>query len=176
MGQNGWTPITERMCAHNSVVRTVSTWLVLGAVVVVALAAAVDAFLVDESDESAPATTRFSEPSPRAGEATGDIPRCERNQLRLVIEDLETPTAALQHVRGDPCETENLAISITIPGRLGRVLGPRGAFGGLLSPNSQQIVQFRYSPACNERGPFLAVVRAGRYTTQRRIPALRCGL
>lgn len=159
-----------------SVVRTVSTWLVLGAVVTVALAAAVDALLVDESDESAPATTRFSEPSPRGGEATGDIPGCERNQLRLVIEVPETPTAALQHVRGDLCETENLAIRITIPGGRGRLLGPRGAFGGLLPPNTQQIVQFRYSPACNERGPFLAVIRAGPYTAQRRIPALRCGL
>jgi hypothetical protein len=159
-----------------SAVRTVSTWLVIGAVGAVALVAAVDAFLVDESDESAPATTRSSEPSPRVGEATRDIPGCEKNQLRLVIEVRETPTAALQHVRGDLCETENLAIRITIPGGRGRVLGPRGAFGGLLSPNSQQIVQFRYSPACNERGPFFAVVHAGPDTAQRRIPALRCGL
>ena len=159
-----------------SVGRAVSTWLVVGAVGAVALAAAVDALLVDESDESATATTRFSEPSPRDGEASGAIPGCERNQLRLVIEVAETPTAALQHVRGGLCETENLAIRITIPGGRGRVLGPRGAFGGLLSPNSQQIAQFRYSPACNERGPFLAVARAGPYTAQKRIPTLRCGL
>ena len=158
-----------------SVGRAVSTWLIVGAVGAVALAAAVDALLVDESDES-PATTRSSEPSPRDGEAAGAIPGCEQNQLRLVIEAPETPTAALQHVRGGLCEAKKLAVRITIPGGRGRVLGPRGAFGGLLSPNSQQIVQFRYSPACNERGPFLAVVRAGPYTAQRRIPALRCGL
>lgn len=159
-----------------SVGKTVSTWLVVGAVGAVALAVGVDALLVDESDESAPATTRFSEPSPRDGEATGAIRGCDRNQLRLVIDVPETPTAALQHVRGGLCEAENLAVRITIPRGRGRVLGPRGGFGGLLSPNSQQIVQFRYSPACNERGPFLAVVRAGPYRTQRRIPALRCGL
>lgn len=162
---------------RTSVVRKASTWVLLVALAAVALAATVDVLLSDDSDESAPATTRSREPSSRAGATTRDIPRCERSQLRLVIEILDgTPTAAVQHVRGGLCETENLPISITISEGRGRVLGPIGAFGGWWSPNSQHFVQFRYSPACNERGPFLAVVRAGPYTAQRRIPGLRCGL
>jgi hypothetical protein len=143
----------------------------------VALAVTVDAFLLDDSNGSAPATTRVREASSGGAATRPKIARCERGQLRLVIEILDgTPTAALQHLRGDLCETENLPITIAIFEGRGKVLGPRGAFGGLWSPNSQRIAQFRYSPACDERGPFLAVVRAGPYAAQRRIPAVRCGL
>jgi hypothetical protein len=132
------------------------------------LAVAVDAFRGDS--DGASATTGAREPRANIG-------RCERGQLRLVIEILGgTPAAALQHVRGRLCETENLPISVMISGGRGRVLGPRGAFGGLFSPNSQRVAEFRYSPACDERGPFVAVVRAGPYLAQARIPALRCGL
>jgi hypothetical protein len=162
---------------RKSVVRRLPTWLLIALVGGVALAATVDALLLNDSDGSAPEATGVRDPSAGAEATTRTLPRCERSQLRLVIEILKgIPTAALQHVRGGLCETENLPISITIPGGRGRVLGPSGAFSGSWSPNSQHIAQFRYSPACNERGPFLAVVRAGPYTAQQRIPALRCGL
>lgn len=153
--------------------RRFPTWLLIAFVGGVALAATVDALLPDDSDGSAP----VRDPSSGAEATTRNLPRCARSQLRLVIEILDgTPTAALQHVRGGLCEAENLPISITIPDGRGRVLGPIGAFRGSWSPNSQHIAQFRYSPACNEPGPFLAVVGAGPYTAQQRIPALRCGL
>jgi hypothetical protein len=154
----------------------VPAWLLIGAVAAIALAATVDALLGD-ADGSPPATTGVRELPSDTLATRPNIARCERGQLRLEIEILGgTPTAALQHVRGGLCETENLPIAITISDGRGRVLGPRGAFQGSWSPNSQRIVQFRYSPACDERGPFLAVVRAGPYTAQKRIPALRCGL
>jgi hypothetical protein len=158
-------------------VRRFPTWLLIAFVGGVALTATVDAVLLDDSDESAPEATPVRDPSSGAEATIRNLPRCARSQLRLVIEILDgTPTAALQHVRGGLCEAENLPISITIRDGRGSVLGPIGAFRGLWSPNSQHIAQFRYSPACNERGPFLAVVRAGPYTAQQRVPALRCGL
>lgn len=150
------------------------TWLAIAGVAVVALAAAVDAVRhpIQPGRLRTTSTERTAVRTPP--------PPCREDQLALAIEFLDAPVALLRHVKGEPCRQQETPVSVRIVARHGEgnglLLGPEGSFAGLFAPGVEAVIGFRYSPPCDERGPFVAVVRAGHHAVRERIPVLRCGI
>ena|ERR671919_921648 len=157
------------------------TWLAVGCAGAVALAAALDTVLSSSSgDQATPALPPTTSEGTTANVGTSRLRRCGEDQLALEIEFLDAPVAILRHVRGDPCRQPATAVSVQIVTRRGEgnglLLGPEGSFAGLFATGVEAVIAFRYSPRCDERSPFIAVVEAGRYSVRERIPVLRCGI
>jgi hypothetical protein len=153
------------------------TWLAIAAVVAVALAAVLDAVpSSDSSRHSAPLTSSEAETTT----ARAPPPPCRADQLALAIEYLDAPVAILRHVEGEPCRLSETPVSVRILARRGEgkglLLGPEGSYSGFFASGVERVIAFRYSPRCDERGPFVAIVRAGDYAVRERIPVLRCGI
>lgn len=107
-------------------------------------------------------------------------PSCRDDQLALTIEFLDAPVAILRHAEGGPCRLSDTPVAIRIFARDGQgqglLLGPEGSFDGLFASGVEEVIAFRYSPNCDERGPFVAEIQAGHYSVRERIPVLRCGI
>jgi hypothetical protein len=151
------------------------TWLVIAALGAVVLAATLEAVLRSEPGPDQQTTseddTTTAQPSPAS---------CREAQLALVIGYLDSPVAILRHVKGEPCRVAETSVSVRILSRdgdgEGLLLGPEGNLGGFFASGVEEWAPFRYSPRCGERGPFVAVVRAGDYVARERIRVLRCGI
>jgi hypothetical protein len=157
-----------------------ATWVVVGFVAVVVIAAALDAVFFRSH---APASTR--------GTTTEAAPPCRSNQLKLRINSggpAEPPPhedyVTLNHIRGGACSfpRRSMRSLIFAPDGLtsGGVwqVGPghddfAGTYGGSLSGH---LVRFRFSPSCRQPGPFVAQVRVGNYVASRKIQVFRCGI
>jgi hypothetical protein len=151
------------------------TWLAIASLGAVVLAAIFEAVL-------------RSEPGPEQQTASEDdtttarpsLASCHEAQLALVIGYLDSPVAILRHVEGGRCRIGEKSVSARILSRDGEgqglLLGPEGNLGGFFASGIEEWAPFRYSPRCGERGPFVAVVRAGDYVTRERIRVLRCGI
>jgi hypothetical protein len=114
--------------------------------------------------------------------ASSPPPPCQQDQLTLEVEILDNPLASLRHAQGGPCLSRDLRLTVQIFTRSGRgkglLLGPKTGFEGgvVFSRGTAEMVGFRYSPRCDERGPFVAAIRAGAYSVRERITVHPCGI
>ncbi len=109
--------------------RTHLSWLVIGGVAVVLIAAAVDALRPSDSEtppaEGGLAQEREREeqapeeaPAALVGTETAPLERCTVQQYALRFERLGgTPVLALAHVWGSPCRTPRIPIEVSLFGR-----------------------------------------------------------
>jgi hypothetical protein len=151
--------------------RRLATWLVVGFLGAVVIAATIAALARDGDGNSA---------------ALGDTsastlvvaPPCRAAQLALSIEMRSgRPVVVLRHVSGPSCDVGTLRIVTTVRDRRGeRVLAQdtRGAFSGEISSDVEFIGGFVYTPFCNQKGPLLASVTVGDLTASRTVPLRRC--
>jgi hypothetical protein len=93
-------------------VRGVVTWAALGVVAIIAAAAGVDAFRSDATTEPLKRPAADA-PTPVLFPATRAYPRCERDQLALVIIGSSRPDIAIRLVRGDACRRVRLRLFVT---------------------------------------------------------------
>jgi hypothetical protein len=158
--------------------RTRLTMLAVTGVLVVALAATLDAVLAPDSSQRRPSPTTASEAAGTNRNPSSPPPRCRDDQLALAIELPNGPVAIMRHVRGEACRLRDTGVSVRTFVRGGREKGlllvQEGNFNGLYVRGFEDTLSFRYSPLCDEHGPFVVRVRAGAYTARRRIPA--CGI
>jgi hypothetical protein len=164
------------------------SWLVVGGVAVVLLAAAVDAL---RSSGSKTATSNGALSQVREGEerGTGDaapttgidttgasLERCTAQQLGLQAERLGGgPVLALAHVRGSPCRTPRIRIDISLfdrkGGRVQAYTDIQQAFAPTsLSPNVEVIAGFQVTYLCGGRKPRRFVAEARPYVVRGGLP------
>jgi hypothetical protein len=176
-----------------------ATWIVVGFVAVVVIAATLDAALFRHH---APASTRGT--TSEASDVTGrfiplvDVVRpCARDQLELGIEQRTRPDdgplvgiygAELHFVKGHACSfsLRDVSVQISTPAGAGKgILRVFRAYSNqsvALGPASVGAVPhwwffpFRYSPKCGEHAPFLALAKVGPYVASREVPVLPCGI
>jgi hypothetical protein len=176
-----------------------ATWIVVGFVAVVVIAATFDAvFFRSHAPASTPGTTSV------ASDVTGSLsvpssaapPPCRSHQLELRINSggppeppLHDDYVTLDHARGGACSFSGLMhLQISTrdgPGQGVLRIAPlpnvhdeavdlTDAYAGSLL--RRRVVPFRYSPKCSERGPFVAHVRVGAYVATGKIQVFRCGI
>ena len=172
--------------------RTRLSWLVIGGVAVILVAAAVDA--LRSSGSKAPSAERglvrdgerggqTMEDVPLAGVTeteTGPLERCAPQQLALRVERLGgTHLIALAHVRGGPCRTARIPIEIRLFYRKGSPVNPNTAGGSVwsqafaptnLSPGVEAVAELHVSYECGERRPGLLVAEARPYVARKWLP------
>jgi len=171
-----------------------ATWVVVGFIAVLVIAATLDAVFFRSHAPAATGGTT-SEAS-----VTGFLsvpfsaapPRCTSHQLELTINSHGPPPpqaphddyVSLTHSQGRACSFSgfiDLRIS-TIDGPARGVLRidpNRRDFTDAYGPaflNGTHLLRFRYSPKCGERGPFVAVAHVGPYVASREIRVFRCGI
>jgi hypothetical protein len=150
--------------------RRLATWLIVGFLGVVVVAATIATLVRD--DDGNPAA-RDTSPATRVS-----VPRCRTAQLALSIEMRNaSPAVVLRQVSGQPCDVGTLAIATSVRDQEGEpVLAQdfRGAFTGEISADVQFISGFVYTPLCNQKEPLVATVRAGDLTASHTLPIRRC--
>jgi hypothetical protein len=176
-----------------------ATWVAVGFVAVVAIAAALDAAFFRGH---VPASNRGT--ISKARDVTGTfiplvevVPPCARDQLELRIEQRTRPDdgplvgtygAELHFVQGHACRFSLRDVSVQISTPAGAGQGILRVFRAYRNPSVALgpasigavphwwFFPFRYSPKCGEHGPFLAVAHVGPYVARREVPVLRCGI
>lgn len=171
------------------------SWLVIGGVAVILVAAAVDAIRSSEPSASSPsretARERSAGKTTLAGVTTPEsLPRCTVQNLALSIDVLgETASIVVRHVWGRPCHLAPLPVRLSLTNRFGgRVRlatvggGPdvQSRVGGDFSPGFERLIDIPYlaDPPlanCNSRGPFTAFVIVGPYSVQRKLSGSEVG-
>jgi hypothetical protein len=169
--------------------RTRLSWLVIGGVAVILVAAAVDAIRSSEPSASSPSRETATERSARETTLAvvttpKSLPRCTAQNIGVSIEVLGgTATIVVRHVWGRPCQLAPLPVRLSLTNRLGgRVRlatvedGPdvQSRVGGDFSPGFERLIDIPYlaNPQlanCNSRGPFTAFVIVGPYSAQRKL-------
>jgi hypothetical protein len=156
--------------------RTRLSWLVIGGVAVILVAAA--AVAIRSSEPSALSPNRVAATERSAGEATlagvttpESLPRCTVQNLALSIDILGgTATVALRHVWGRPYHLDPLPVHLSVTDRVGKRVrlaavggGPdvQSRVGDDFSPGFERLIDIPYlaDPPltnCNSRGPFTA--------------------
>jgi hypothetical protein len=161
--------------------RTRLSWLVIGGVAVVLIAAAVDALRSWDS-ETPPAKGGLVQEREREEQATEEVPlaaladtetapleRCEVQQYALRVERLGgTPVLVLAHAWGSPCRTPRIPIEVSLFDRNGDPVeasaGIQQAFAPTdLSPGVEVIAGLQVNYLCGERRPRLLVAEARPY-------------
>jgi hypothetical protein len=166
--------------------RTRLSWLVIGGVAVILIAAAVDSFR--SSEPKAPSAegrleggrqTRSIEEVPVTAVAeteTGPLERCTAQQLALQVERLGGgPVLALAHVWGKPCRTPRIRIELSLFDRKGE---PVQAYTDIqqsfaptsLSPNVEVIAGFQVTYLCGGQTPRRFVAEARPYVVRGWLP------
>ncbi len=141
--------------------RTHLSWLVIGGVAVVLIAAAVDALRPSDS-ETPP--------------AEGALERCTVQQYALRFERLGgTPVLALAHVWGSPCRTPRIPIEVSLFGRNGNPVeasvGVQQAFVPTdLSPRIEVIAELQVTYLCGGPKPRRLVAEATPYVVRGWLP------
>lgn len=168
--------------------RTHLSWLVVGGIAVVLIAAAVDALrpsdskpppakggLVQDREGDDQATEYV--PLTALGETeTAPLERCAVQQYALRVERLGgTPVLALAHVRGRPCRTPRIPIEVSLFGRNGDAVeasvGVQQAFVPTdLSPGVEVIAEIQVIYLCGGRKPRRLVAEARPYVVRGRLP------
>jgi hypothetical protein len=167
------------------------SWLVIGGVAVILVAAAVDA--LRSSGSKTPSTQGgLVREDERGGQTveevplavvetdTGPLERCMVGQLALRVERLGgTPLLALAHVWGSPCRTARIPIEVTLFYRKGNLVNPDTAGVGVspqafgstnLSPGVEAVAELHVSYECGERRPRLLVAEARPYVARKWLP------
>jgi hypothetical protein len=170
------------------VLRTRLSWLVMGGVAVVLIAAAVDALRSSDS-ETPPAKGGLVQEREREQQATEEVPvttlaetetapleRCEVQQLGLRFERLGgTPVLALAHAWGSPCRTPRIPIEANVFARSGdaieAIVVVQQAFAPTdLSPGVEVIAELQVIYLCGGRKPGLLVAEARPYVVRGWLP------
>jgi hypothetical protein len=168
------------------------SWLVIGGVAVILVAAAVDA--LRSSGSKTPSTERgLVRDGEREGQTVEEVPlaavaetetgpllRFTAQQLALRVERLAgTHLLALAHVRGGPCRTARLPIEVSLFYRNGKLVNPDTAGVSVspqafastdLSPGVEVIAELHASYECGERRPRLLVAEARPYVARKWLP------
>jgi hypothetical protein len=106
------------------------------------------------------------------------LPRCTSEQIAASIDVLGgSATVAVRHARGRACHLASLPVHLRVWDRAGeplRLPTTEGAeipsrVGGDFSRGFERLINITYFPPwnCDERGPFLAVVKVGPYVARR---------
>lgn len=150
--------------------RRLATWLAVGFVAALGVAAAVVA-LVDSGD-------RVSAVPRAAPTDSTDPAACRPDQLELSMPDIGgDPSVVLRLARAPACDVGVMRISLSIRDRREKpvlVQQTRDAFSGMIAPGIEFIGGLTYLPRCDQKGPLLATVRAGRLTARRSLPVRGC--
>lgn len=168
--------------------RTHLSWLVIGGVAVVLIAAAVDALRPSDS-ETPPAKGGLVREREREEQATEEAPprsagvetetaleRCTVQQYALRFERLGgTPVLALAHVWGSPCRTPRIPIEVSLFGRNGDAVearvGVEQAFVPTdLSPGVEVIAELQVTYLCGGPKPRRLVAEATPYVVRGWLP------
>ena len=186
----------ETRSVPSEMLRSRLSWLVIGAVAVILVAAAVDAFRSSEPSASSPSRETTTERP--AGETTlavvttpESLPRCTVQNLALSIDVLGgTASIVVRHVWGRACHLAPLPVRTSLTNRFGgrvrlaTVGGGRpdvqSRVGGDFSPGFERLIDIPYLAHpplanCNSRGPFTAFVIVGPYSAQRKLSGSEVG-
>jgi hypothetical protein len=172
----------------SKMVRRRMTWVVVGGVSALLVAAAVDAFRPSGSNTSVSKATVSQERSGGEG-ATGYAPviapeaaeaarvgRCSAQQIALRVETLgDSPALVLAHVWGSPCRTPRLPIDVALFSRGGKradaaVFAPSAFAPTSLAPNLDVVAGFGFVYLCGHPRPVRVVAEAGPYPARGRLP------
>jgi hypothetical protein len=149
--------------------RRLVTWLIVGFLGAVVVAATTATLVRDDSDSAARGDTSPSRPG---------VARCRPAQLSLSVETRsDRPVIVLRQVSGPPCDVGTLQITTKVRDQRGEavlVQDFRSAFTGEISPAVDFISGFVYTPLCNQRGPLVATVTAGKFTASQTLPVRNC--
>jgi hypothetical protein len=166
----------------SKVIRTRLTWIILGGVLALAVAGAVYALRESASSSTASETgagqrgsaDAFSVP---AENTTASLPRCSAEQIAASIDVLgERATIAVRHARGKACYLARLPVQLRMWDRAGNPVHLptiEGAHlplwvGGDFTPGFERLLSIhRVFSDCDQRGPFLVVVKVGPYVVRR---------
>jgi hypothetical protein len=168
------------------------SWLVIGGVAVILVAAAVDAIRSSGSktpssesglvrDGEREGQTVDEVPQTAVAETeTGPLERCTAGQLALRVESLGgTHLLALAHVWGSPCRTARIPIQASVFYGKGNLVDPDKASVGVwpqafastdLSPGVEVIAEVQMSYLCGTRRPRLLVADARPYVARTWLP------
>jgi len=172
--------------------RTHLSWLLVGGVVAVLIAAAIDSLRRSESERPR-ADGGLAQERGRKEEATEEAPlaaapetetapleRCTVGQLALRFEHVGgTPLLALAHVWGSPCRTARIPIEVALFDRNGNPVNAEKAsasawpqaFGSTnLSPGIEVIAEIQMSYLCDERRPRRLLAEARPYVVRAWLP------
>jgi hypothetical protein len=151
--------------------RPLATWLIVGFVAALGLAATVTA-LVEKGDDKSAVSEQHSPP------ATVPPPRCRDGQLALTTEILGgSPFVVLRHVSGPSCDVGTLKVVTTIRDQRGERLpigAARDAFTGEISPGAEFLSGFIYLAWCDQKGPLVAKITAGDLSATRTLGIHGC--
>jgi hypothetical protein len=147
--------------------RRLATWLIVGFLGAVVVAATIATLAGDDGNSAA------------RGDASRPVaPHCRRAQLALSIEmRSDRPVIVLRHVSGPPCDVGTLPITTRVRDRQGEavlVQDFRSAFTGEIAPAVDFISGFVYTPLCNQKGPLVATVTVGEITASRTLLVRNC--
>jgi hypothetical protein len=175
--------------------RTRLSWLAIGGVMVILLAAAVDA--IRSSEPSARSQSRETVRERSAGEPTlavptapESLPRCTAQNIGVSIDVLGgTATVVVRHVWGRPCHLASLPVRLSVTDRVGRRVRLAGLegdedvqsrAGGDFAPGFEQLIDVPYLAEpqlsnCDRPGPFTAFVIVGPHSAQRKLSGSEVG-
>jgi hypothetical protein len=178
----GGLDLPTRAARTSKVIRTRFTWVVLGGVLALVVAGAVYALRGSGSPGTASETgagqrrsaDAFSVP---AKNTTAPLPRCSAEQIVASIDVLGgRATTVVRHARGRACRLARLPVHLKMWDRAGnpvRLPTTEGAHipsrvGGDFSSGFERLLWIhRVFPDCDQRGPFLVVVKVGPYVVRR---------
>jgi hypothetical protein len=175
--------------------RTRLSWLVIGGVAVILVAAAVDAIRSSEPSASSPrretATERSAGKTTLAGATRPEsLPRCTAQNIGVSIDVLGgTATVAVRHGWGGACHLASLPVRLSVTDRVGRRVrlatleggeDVQSRAGGDFSPGFEQLIDVPYLAEpqlsnCDRPGPFTAFVIVGPHSAQRKLSGSEVG-
>jgi hypothetical protein len=176
--------------------RTRLSWLVIGGLAVILVAAAVDAIRSSEPSASSPSRETATERS--AGKTTfavvttlEGLPRCTAQHIGVSIDVLGgTATVVVRHVWGSSCHLAPLPVRLSVTDRVGRRVRLAGVdeahpdvqarVRGDFFPGFEQLIDIPYLARpqladCDAAGPFTAFVTVGPYSAQRKLSGSEVG-
>lgn len=166
----------------SKMIRTPLTWALVGGLVALLVAGAIDVLRSSESPTSESKSTNglqrpAADRTNRRAETEGvPLPRCTAQQLALKIENLGgDPALALVHVWAGPCRTPRLPIEVALLDRAGRsvesAISVQPAFSPTtLSPNAELSAPFSAVYLCGQPKPVRVAAEAGPYPARGRLP------
>src|SRR5215211_2946480 len=137
--------------------RRLATWLIVGFLGAVVVAATIATLVRGDSDSAARGGASPSRPV---------VPRCRPAQLALSVEmRSDRPVIVLRQVSGPTCDVGTLQITTRVRDQRGEavlVQDFRSAFTGEISHAVDFISGFVYTPLCTKEGRWLRRSRRGR--------------
>jgi hypothetical protein len=168
--------------------RTRLTWVVVGALTAIVVAATVDAFRSPGTPSLSPSKASVS--ASKAGSVfeardsvrdggSAPLPRCTAQQIAVAIEAPGgSATIVVRHAWGKPCHLARLPIDLAVWDRTRRrvrLAEVQSGVAGDFSRGFERLINITYLPNCDQRGPFLAVVNVGPYVARRTLSANEIG-